>query len=237
MQAVIRRKLSMAGKALAFERAHPSTDASHQAVVARLEEVVTRVDAVFTQERLGTVGARAAAARRKTVRRTLRMRIRHLARVGAIAAAEDPLLTGKFIPPSYSGPNRIFLGTAKALLLEATTHQEALLASGLGESFLADFTAAITAFEAAAEEIATGRREHVAARVDFDELGKECIAMVQILDGLNAARFAKEPELLAAWKSARNVFGPFTRSRDDEPEEGVIGLLPPGAPGGELKAA
>ena len=61
--------------------------------------------------------------------------------------------------------------------------------------------------------------------------------MVQILDGLNAVRFAKEPELLAAWKSARNVFGPFTRTRDDEPEEGVIGLLPPGAPEGELKAA
>jgi hypothetical protein len=61
--------------------------------------------------------------------------------------------------------------------------------------------------------------------------------MVQILDGLNAVRFAKEPELLAAWKSARNVFGPFTRSREDEPEEGVIGLLPPSTPGSEQLAA
>lgn len=237
MDSITRRKLSMARQALAFERAHPSTDTSHQAVVTRLQELVGRVDAVFIQERTGSVGERAAAARRRAVRRTLRMRLRHLARVGAIAALTTPALTGKFIPPEPAGPNRVFVGVAKALLKEATEHQAPLLAAGLGDGFLADFTAAIAAFEFEAGEITERKLDHITARADLDRLGKECIAMVQLLDGLNEARFQKEPENLTAWRSARNVFGPFTRKADEEQDPSVVGLLPPTTPVADQIAA
>jgi hypothetical protein len=226
MDSITRRKLSMARLALTFEHKHPSTDPSHQAVVTRLEALVGRIDAVFTQQELGTVGERAAAARRRTVRRTLRMRLKHLARVGAIAALETPALTGKFIPPMASGPNRVFVGTAKAMQREATTHHDLLLAAGLGADFLQRFDTAIADFEAAAAAASEGRLDHIAARADFERLGKECLAMVKLLDGLNEARFEKEPEQLAAWQSARNVFGPFTRLRGET--ETPMGLLPPG---------
>lgn len=46
MEADIRRKPVMAERALAFGRAHPATDGSHQGVVADLAEVVARIDAV-----------------------------------------------------------------------------------------------------------------------------------------------------------------------------------------------
>jgi monoamine oxidase len=211
MQAVIRRKLSMAGQVLAFERAHPSTDPSHQVVVTRLAALVGRVDEVFTQERMGTVGERAAARYRRRVRRGLRMRMRHLVHVGAVAAVDDPHLTGKFVPPPTGCPNRVFLGTARALLLEATAHHDTLLANGLGTAFLIEFAEAIKSFERASIAIDTGRRDHVAARVDFTELARTAVSLVRLLHGLNSARFAREPEVLAAWESAREAGHPKRR--------------------------
>ena len=51
MQADVRRKLTMAARALSFTRANPPSDASHTAVVTRLEERLARADALALQER------------------------------------------------------------------------------------------------------------------------------------------------------------------------------------------
>ena len=63
METRIRRKLSMAERALAFELAQPSGDASHQSLVDRLQQLTTQAIAVVHQEREGGVGERAARAR------------------------------------------------------------------------------------------------------------------------------------------------------------------------------
>lgn len=225
MQAYIRRKLSMAGKALAFERANPAADPSQLAVDTALEALVARVDAVFAQERLGTVAERAATARRKAVRADLALHLRHLVKVAERTARSEPALAGKFVAPDYNGPNRAIVAHAKAMLGEARVHEALLIASGLGATFLADFGVAIAAFESASLELDAGRRDHIAARADFTALAAECSELVGILDGLNRKRFAKEPDLLATWKSVRNVFGPFTRQGGAA--ETPMGLLPP----------
>jgi hypothetical protein len=216
----------MAGKALAFERANPATGASHLKVVTDLEALVARVDTVFAQERLGTIAERAATARRKVVRNELALNLRHLVHVAERAAKRDPALAGKFVAPDYQGPNRAIVAHAKAMLGEARVHEALLTASGLGATFLADFGVAITSFESASLDLDAGRRDHIAARADFTALAGECSELVGILDGLNRKRFAKEPDLLATWKSVRNVFGPFTR-QGGAPET-PMGLLPPG---------
>lgn len=226
MQAYIRRKLSMAGKALAFERANPATGASHLKVVTDLEALVARVDTVFAQERLGTIAERAATARRKVVRNELALNLRHLVHVAERAAKRDPALAGKFVAPDYQGPNRAIVAHAKAMLGAATAQEALLLEFGLGDGFFADLTASITAFETASLDVDAGRRDHIAARANFTDLAGECAEIVGILDGLNKKRFAKEPELLATWKSVRNVFGPFTRH--EAAPETPMGMLPPG---------
>ena len=81
MQASIRRRLSTAGKVLAFEHEHLSTDPGHIAVVAELEALVARVDTVFTKESLGTIAERAATARRRKARAALALNLRILVRV------------------------------------------------------------------------------------------------------------------------------------------------------------
>jgi hypothetical protein len=227
MRAGIRRKFSMAGKALAFERANPSTDASHVGVVDRLADLVARVDAVLVREQNGKIGQRAAAERRREIREGLNTRLRHLVRVGKAAAKHNPALVGEFVAPPYTGPNRIFIGSARALVAQATTHRDALLDAGLGGTLLDDIAERIAAFEVASLGTDTGRRAHVEATATYDGLARECLDLVELLDGLNQVRFEQKPELLAAWKSARNVFGPFTR-KEIEPETPVVGLLQAG---------
>ncbi|MES2304964.1 MAG: hypothetical protein V4558_05630 [Gemmatimonadota bacterium] len=233
MQAIIRRKMSMAGKALAFERAYPATDESHAGVVARLAALVTKFDSIISQERSGAVGEHAAVARRKKLRQDVRERLRHLVRVADFAAKENPDLAGKFVGPQYNGPNRVFLGIARTLLQQATDQQDLLVKAGLGTTFIEDLTKSIAAFLAASLDLDAGRRNHIGARADFGHIADQCIGLVGVLDGLNTARFSDDPDLLAAWKATRNVFGPFTKH---DIEDGVVGSIPP-APGADEKVA
>lgn len=226
MQASIRRRLSTAGKVLAFEHEHLSTDPGHIAVVADLEAMVARVDTVFTKESLGTIAERAATARRRKARAALALNLRILVRVAERAAKKTPSLAGLFVPPDYQGPNRGIVGHAKAMLAEATRLQELLVPAGLGPTYLPDLAASIGEFENASLTLDAGRRDHILARADFADLAGECSEVVGILNVLNAKRFANDSELLAGWKAVRNVFGPFTR-RDETPET-PMGLLPPG---------
>jgi hypothetical protein len=227
----------MGGKALAFELAHPSEDESHAGVVARLQSIIEKADNVLKLERRGSVGESAARAQRHIARRTLHARTRHLVRVAAVAAREQPQLMGKFIPPKYNGPNRVFVIAAKQLLDAAIAEESALLGFGLGTKFVAQLREAITVFESAGSDADEGRSAHIIAAADLALLAPECITLVRLLDGLNAARFEKEPELLATWKSARNVYGPFLHRDGEEPDEDaadMLPLLPPGA--GEVSA-
>ncbi len=237
MQAVIRRKLSMARRVLAFEQAHPSGDSSHQGVVAKLTTIIGRVDTVFSRQHLGRLAEHSALARRKGTRRILRMRLRHLVTVAAIVSRDDTSFLETFAAPKYYGPNREFIGIARAFLEKATLHAEPLIAAGLGNNFLDDLANAINAFEIASAEADDGRREHVTARADFSELARDVANCVGILDGLNAERFAREPEVLAAWTSARNVYGPIRRKTQVEIPEVAGYLPPPAAPGASQLAA
>ncbi len=55
---------------------------------------------------------------------------------------------------------------------------------------------------------AEGRRIHVGAAVELDVVGGEAVEIVRVIDGLNRVRFAGDPDLMAAWRSASNVVGP-----------------------------
>jgi hypothetical protein len=67
---------------------------------------------------------------------------------------------------------------------------------------------------------AEGRLAHVGASAELDTVADEIVQVVNVMDGLNRFRFTHEPELLAAWESASNVFA-TPRSADTEPESGV----------------
>jgi hypothetical protein len=78
---------------------------------------------------------------------------------------------------------------------------------------LESLTAGLGQFDQAVAQGAEGRRIHVGAAVELDVVGGEAVEIVKMIDGLNRVRFAGEPGLLAAWRSASNVIGPARAGR------------------------
>ena len=51
------------------------------------------------------------------------------------------------------------------------------------------------------------KQRHILARSELRTLSDEVMQVVGILDGINRYRFAREPQLRAAWDRAKHVVG------------------------------
>src|ERR1041385_9365590 len=87
MLAQLRKRLEMAVRVRDFFRAHQTDGATEQGLVARLEQLVQRVEELASQQRAGVVARRGSAEQRVEVRRKLQTKmLRYLSAVGAVAA-------------------------------------------------------------------------------------------------------------------------------------------------------
>jgi hypothetical protein len=94
------------------------------------------------------------------------------------------------------------------MLAAAKANQDALVALGLGTSFVDQLTQQVTAFDAEVEVSNLGRSNHVGASADLRAVTEECLELCRILDGINQERFQASAELMAAWTSARRISDP-----------------------------
>jgi hypothetical protein len=70
------------------------------------------------------------------------------------------------------------------------------------------------------ERFTSRRAAHVGASAELDVVARDVVHIVTVMDGLNRARFAEDAELLAAWESASNTFGPLRAGeKSTSPEE------------------
>lgn len=215
MQAIIRRKLSMARRALDFASAHPVADGSFATIVKRLDAMVTRGDALGMQQSDGRIGESAAVARRRTLRDTIRsQQLSRLVGIAELAAKDHPELVRKFLMPRGDLPNKTFLLAARSLLTAAIPRKELFVSLGLGDTFIEDLTQSLDELEAATETAHTGHSDHVGARADLTAMARDCVRDVRLLDTYFRAAFPNDLELLGAWESARNVAGPFRHQAD-----------------------
>jgi hypothetical protein len=226
MRAPIRRKLSMAARALDFAAAHPVSDSSFAAVVKRLGDSVAKADATGMQETEGRTGERAALARRRNLKSILRKaQLRRLVRIAELASQDHPELKGKFVLPPQRLPNKMFLLAARSLLAAATAQKDVLVPLGLGDTFIADLTQATDQLEAATGGAHSGRTDHVAAAAEFSNLVRGCVRDVDVIGTFYRATMPADSELLVAWESASNVAGPFHHQTPTPPDSS-----PPPAP-------
>lgn len=223
MKADVRRKLEMAARVRNFSRAHPSTDPSHTTVLARLEDRLTRADALAVQERGGRIAELWAAARREELRRNMHFQtLRHLVRVGEQAAKEKPELGGKFRLRTPNTTHKSFLVATKAMLADGMANKDLFVSLGLSEAMLDELGRAVTQFEDATEIGNAGRGGHIGARADLEAVASELLELVELLNTFNRYRFRDDPELAAAWDSARNVLGPVRPKPVVPPTEGAV---------------
>jgi hypothetical protein len=218
MKAEIRRKLSMAVRVVDFAQAHPSTDPSYTGVVTRLQDRLTRADVLARQQRESSGGEHASVARRDELQQTiLQPKLRHLVRIAEVAMRDHPELAGIFVPPRANTPHKVFITAAKSMLAAALAQKDLFVSLGLGSTFLDEFSQALAEFDQRTQEAHAGRRGHVGARADLTAVCDECTTLATLLGGLNRDRFRADPELLAAWQSARNVIGPFRSKQGTAP--------------------
>lgn len=206
MNARTRRKIEMGRRALDFSRAHPDASPGFGAALAHLEERLARADQLASQQREGILRVRAATARKRELRRTMRRaELLHVAEVARVAAREAPELPQKFVLTRKATPYLAFHTAARGMEAEAQARKELLVKHGLADTVLDSLARALDDFDQAVAQGIEGRQAHVGASAELGALAGEVVRLVRVMDGLNRTRFAHDSELLAAWESARHV--------------------------------
>jgi len=206
MRAAVRRQVEMGDRAAEFGHANPAESAAYTALLGVLDELRARARASAAQQLEGIAQARGASALRRALEAELRgTHLPHLARVGASATQDQPEVGPTYRLKSTTRTVRGFL-TAVGAMAEAARGQRELLARhGLQDAVMDDLTLKVGAYEEAVRQSAEGRRQHIGATADLRAVGEEIVRVVQVMDGFQRLRFARDPERLAAWVSASSV--------------------------------
>ena len=121
------------------------------------------------------------------------------------------------VPPSNAS-HQALLTAGRDMLEKATGQKDVLLSRGMPPTLLDDLAGALGGLEKTIESTRAGRRDHVGASADLQTVAAEIKKQVRALDGMVRYRFGDNAELMGAWRSARNVLGPFKTK--NEPEAG-----------------
>jgi hypothetical protein len=199
----------MAARALEFCQAHADTSDGYTAAVAELTELLARSRQLADLHRQGVAEVRAATERKRDLRRSIRQgQLVHVARAAQRAAKEMPELAPKFALARQPVPYLTFRSLVRTVVAEAEGRRELLVKHGLVDRVLQSLSAGLDQFDQAVAQGAEGRRIHVGAAVELDVVAGEAVEIVRMIDGVNRVRFAGDPDLMAAWRSASNVIGP-----------------------------
>jgi len=232
MRAKSRRKLEMGQRVLEFIRQHPNPSPGFAAATARLQDRLARAHQLAQQQLNGRSEVSAATARKAELRRMmLRAHLDHLISVAQVAAAEDPEVAQKFSFPTDARTYLSFRAAASGMAAEAESRKDLLIRHGLSEDVLSGLKTSLDQFETAVEQGSAGRLARVGATAELVTVADEVVQVVKVLNGLVRVKFANQPNVLAAWESASNVFA--TPKPEDQPESGTT--TPP--TGGEVRPA
>ena len=94
-------------------------------------------------------------------------------------------------------------------MAEAARGQRELLARhGLQDAVMDDLIVKVAAYEDAVQHGAEGRRQHIGTTAQLRAVADEMVRVVQVMDGFQRLRFAKDPERLAAWMGQQRAGDP-----------------------------
>lgn len=120
-----------------------------------------------------------------------------------------PGMDVKFQLPKKRSDNDTILGAAQGMVAAAETHAEVFVQKqGLPQDFLEQFRAAITALDEAVPARVEVQRRKQTSRKTLEQLRKDGVAAVDVLDAIVKPRLADRPELLAAWNTVRRPIEP-----------------------------
>lgn len=194
-----------------FLSAHPMDHQPAELVAARFAAQVERARVLLTQRDSGEAASKASTARRKTLRKDmLKGPVRHVNLISKAVASAEP---GKVKVRSYldrqSQPD--FQATVRAISQEVEADKALYLQHGLSEESLEELNTMLAAYDAAVVEGNAGRRASTGATAELKVVTRDLMRMLRQLDGIIVYRYRDQPEVLGAWKSARNIAWPVVK--------------------------
>lgn len=210
MDAVLRRRLDAAGRVRDFLRAHKTDVVGEGLGLAKLEELLQRAEVLDAQQRAGLVAARSATEHRRKLRTALSSKLlRYLRGLGALGAQEDGEMAVQFEVPPSNASHRALITAAQGMLEKASSQKDVLLSRGMSPTLLDDIAAVLVEIDKTIEASRASRRDHVGASADLRAVAGAIKKQIRALDGMVRYRFGDNAELMGAWRSARDVLGPF----------------------------
>jgi hypothetical protein len=215
----IRRKLDMAGRVRDFCRTHPDqNNPGYTAAVERLEERVARAEALAQQEVSGRQSVSGAVINKEQLRLDVHKAIALLVGLSEPASREERDLAIGILRPDVNGSHQAFLTRSRVAAATASSHQELLAKYGMPEKFLDELNGMLDQYEKALNQQHAGRAAHVGARAELEAVTSDVMLIVRQVDALNRFRFRCDPQLLAGWKSARDVAWPLPPEKEALPD-------------------
>ncbi|MEP7325978.1 MAG: hypothetical protein ABI836_08525 [Gemmatimonadota bacterium] len=220
MRSLIRRKLEMAARVREFTRAHISAEPGYGPALVRLDERLTRAQAIDARQQEGFKAVKGGRARRQELRRVIHSQVaRYLVALGSLATRDQADIASRFRIPDTGLPNAAFVTAVKGLLGDATGQKDKLVELGMSATLLDDLTTMINDFEASAESVRTARRDHIGAREDLEAIGIDLMELVKLIGGITGYRFGDDRDVMAEWKAARQI--PRQPRKSDQPAPSV----------------
>jgi hypothetical protein len=218
-----RVRLESADSILTWMRQNPSTDPVIQARGKTLAELAGNAEARLMAQRDGTLAVKAAVAGKNELRRAIHHRLAVVAGYANAAAVMNPGVDIRLARPTTNGSQKGFLAAARQMLQAATERQQLLTAEGMTEGYLEGIDTLVDQYEALIGEKFNGRSAHVGASADLDATIRTIAQVIDHLDVLMRDRLRENADLLAEWRSVRNVHWRHPRRGDATRTEGSLG--------------
>jgi hypothetical protein len=211
----------MVGRAVEFLLAHPDPNPATGPVVTRLSGLRDRLEELARQHRTAQVAATAAVNLKSELRVGLEQQLAALRGIAQTAAVSDPGLTVHLRPLKAGVSEGTFLTTVRVAVAEALVRKDLLVGLGMPDTLLESMNGDLDRFEAALSRQQQALNAQIGAGAELALVSKDILGVVKHFDALHKLRFRKDPELLAAWKSARNVSWPGPAKTTTPPAEGT----------------
>lgn len=200
-----RKQIERASRVIVFAREHRSEVAAEVVAVSRLEERLTRAEAVAQGARASQLAEQEAIVERTALRSAIADRLHLLAVIARSAGAESP---GTPIVIQFPGPrhNQVeFANGARQAVAAATEREEVLVKYGLPAGFLAELTGMLDAFGQFLNARDEAGQAKVAARRELRMVLQEIRLAIQQLHASFRLRFRDDPGVLRAWATAADM--------------------------------
>jgi hypothetical protein len=222
--------LDAGGRAAVFCHTHPDTDPAAVAVVAKLDAVMDRAGVLTSQQLSSESIASAAVNTKNEIRLSIENGLAAIYAVSTVAAKNLPDLAIHRRRPRPHTSEVTLLTAARVALAEAQANRDRLIPFGLTTTMLDTLAADIQGYAEALLRQRTAHAGQVGAVSDLKLVSREIMRLLKTLDAIHRLRFKTDGEMMAAWKSARNVAWPVAeRGAPTTPPTPVLPVEAPAA--------